>query len=191
MGFSRQEHWSRWPFPPPGNLSNPGIKHMSPASPALQGDSLPLSHLGSLIWRLIWEIMCCQIPHMIVGRIQFIACHWTEGFASSLLLLCCAQSCLIPCDPKDGSPPGSSVHGIFQARILEWVAISFSRGSSWPMNWTHFSCISCTGKQVLYHCTTWAATSSLALGYWLPWVPYHDGLSVEQLTTWQLALSER
>ena len=34
-------------------------------------------------------------------------------------------------------PPGSSVHGILQARILEWVAISFSRGSSWPMDWTH------------------------------------------------------
>ena len=36
-----------------------------------------------------------------------------------------AQSCPTPCDPMDCSPPGSSVHGIFQARILEWVAISF------------------------------------------------------------------
>ena len=42
------------------------------------------------------------------------------------------QSCLILCDPMDCSLPGSSVHGIFQARVLEWVAISFSRGSSWP-----------------------------------------------------------
>ena len=40
------------------------------------------------------------------------------------------QSCLTLCDPVDCSPPGSSVHGIHQARILEWVAISFSRGSS-------------------------------------------------------------
>ena len=39
------------------------------------------------------------------------------------------QSCPTLCDPTDGSPPGSSVHGIFQARVLEWVAISFSRGS--------------------------------------------------------------
>ena len=39
------------------------------------------------------------------------------------------------------SPPGSSVHGIFQARILEWVAISFSRGSSQPRDWTQVSCI--------------------------------------------------
>ena len=42
----------------------------------------------------------------------------------------CAQPCLTLCDPMDCSPPSSSVHGIFQARILEWVAISSSRGSS-------------------------------------------------------------
>ena len=43
-----------------------------------------------------------------------------------------AQSCLTLCNPMDCSLPGSTVHGIFQVRILEWVAISFSRGSSWP-----------------------------------------------------------
>ena len=42
------------------------------------------------------------------------------------------QSCLTLCDPVDCSPPGSSVHGIFQARVLEWIAISFSRGSFNP-----------------------------------------------------------
>ena len=42
------------------------------------------------------------------------------------------QSCPTLCDPMDGKLPGSSFHGIFQARILEWVAISYSRGSSWP-----------------------------------------------------------
>ena len=47
-----------------------------------------------------------------------------------------AQSCLTLCNPMDCSPPGSSVHGIFQAWILEWVAISFSRGSSWPRDQT-------------------------------------------------------
>ena len=50
-----------------------------------------------------------------------------------------AQSCPILCDPMDCSPPGSSIHGIFQARVLEWVAISFSRGSSWPRGWTQVS----------------------------------------------------
>ena len=50
-----------------------------------------------------------------------------------------AQSCPTLCDPMDYSPPGFSVHQIFQARILEWVAISFSRGSSQPRDWTQVS----------------------------------------------------
>ena len=51
------------------------------------------------------------------------------------------QSCPTFCDPMDYSLPGSSVPGIFQARILEWVASPFSRGSSWPRDQTHVSCI--------------------------------------------------
>ena len=47
MGFSRQEHWSGLPYPPPGNLPHPGIETASPAAPALQADSLPLSHQTS------------------------------------------------------------------------------------------------------------------------------------------------
>ena len=50
-----------------------------------------------------------------------------------------AQSCPTLCDPMDCSLSGSSVHGIFQARVLEWIAISFSRGSSRPRNWTKVS----------------------------------------------------
>ena len=55
-----------------------------------------------------------------------------------------AQWCPTLCDPMDCSPPGSSVHGIFQARILEWVGISSSRVSFWPRDQTHVSCFSCT-----------------------------------------------
>ena len=51
---------------------------------------------------------------------------------SLVMVMLVAQSCLTFCDPMDCSPPGSSVHGIFQARILEWVVIPFSRGSSNP-----------------------------------------------------------
>ena len=64
------------------------------------------------------------------------------------------QSCLTLCDPMDCSPPGSSVHGIFQARTPEWVAISFSRGSSWTRDQTSISYILCLGRQVLYHWAT-------------------------------------
>ena len=51
----------------------------------------------------------------------------------------------------DHSPPGSSVHGILQARRLEWVAMPSSRGSSQPRDQSRVSCVSCIGRQVLYH----------------------------------------
>ena len=58
------------------------------------------------------------------------------------------QSCSTLCDPMDCSPPGSSVPGIFQARILEWVAIPLSRGFSRPRDRT-WGCLHC--RQILYH----------------------------------------
>ena len=73
-------------------------------------------------------------------------CLCTDAAAKSL------PSCLTLCDPMYCSPPGSSVHGILEARILEWVAMLCSRGSSWPRDWT---CVSCIGRQILYCCTMW------------------------------------
>ena len=93
----------------PKDLSDPGIKSASPVSPALQADSLPPSHCGS------------RFPEAVA--------KWSEV----------ALSCLTLCDPMDCSLPGSSVHGIFQARVLEWVAISFSRQSSRPRDRTQVS----------------------------------------------------
>ena len=61
------------------------------------------------------------------------------------------QSCPALCDPMDCSPPGSSVPGILPARILKWVAMPSSRGSSQPRDQTRVSCVSCIGRQVLYH----------------------------------------
>ena len=61
------------------------------------------------------------------------------------------ESCLTLCNPMDCGPPGFSVHGIFQARILEWVAMPSSRRSPQPRDWTGVSDVSCIGKQVLYH----------------------------------------
>ena len=61
------------------------------------------------------------------------------------------QLCPTICDPMDCSPPGSSVHGILQARILEWVANAFSRKSSQPSDQTSVSYVSCTGSEILYH----------------------------------------
>ena len=58
---------------------------------------------------------------------------------------CSAQSCPTLCDPMAYGPPGSSVHGVLQARILEWVAIPFSRGPSPSRDRTHVSCIALQG----------------------------------------------
>ena len=93
--------------------------------------------------------------------------HWRERLRSRLVVVgsealgavlqtcvcvcSVAQSCLTPCDPMDCSPPGSFVHWILQARILEWVVISYSRGSSQSRDQTRVSCISCTGRGILYH----------------------------------------
>ena len=65
------------------------------------------------------------------------------------------QSCLTHFNPTDYSPPASSVHGVFQARILEWVTVSFSRRSSRPRDQICISCLSYIGRQFLYHCATW------------------------------------
>ena len=94
MQFSRQEYWSGLPCPPPGNLSNPGIESAFLTSPALAG--------GFFTTSATWEAP---------------AAAPAAAPAKSL------QSCLTLCDPIDGSPPGSAVPGILQARTLEWVAI--------------------------------------------------------------------
>ena len=71
---------------------------------------------------------------------------WTWVFVYSV-----TQSCLTLCSPVDCSLPGSPAHGIFQARVLEWVAISYCNGSSQPRDWTCISCVSCIGSKILYH----------------------------------------
>ena len=73
-------------------------------------------------------------------------------------------SCVRLCDPVDCSLSGSFVHGIFQARILEWVAISFSRGSSQPRAQTQVSCVSCIGRRILYYYATWEDHKYMLLG---------------------------
>ena len=95
------------------------------------------------------------------------------------------QSWLTLCNPRDCSLPGSPVHGIFQASILEWVTISAAKGSSPPRDRTCVSYVSCTGKRFFTTSTTWEASSSwyqnCSLFYsvnswhsvWLKWMWYN------------------
>ena len=77
------------------------------------------------------------------------------------------QLCLTLCDPMHCSPPGSSVHGISQARILEWLAISSSKGSSQSRDQTRVSYSSCFGRQILNHWANWEAQIFAILIYFL------------------------
>ena len=73
MGFSRRKYWSGLPFPPPGDLPNPGLKPLSPESPALQADSLPLSHWGSPIMYSIYMYTCvCVYLYLVYVCIYII-----------------------------------------------------------------------------------------------------------------------
>ena len=91
--------------------------------------------------------LCGSCPYQSAWHLS-----WNNSyhFSLMLLLLSCFSSVWL-CDSLDCSPPGSSVHGIFQARILEWVAISLSKGSSRPKDQTHGSYVSYIGKRILYH----------------------------------------
>ena len=107
VGFSRQEYWSGLPFPPPGDLPDPGIQLIS--KPTI----VPLFH------NLLFE-------NVKVWKVGVLV----------------AQSCLTLCYPVDCSPAGSSVCGILQARILEWIAMPSSRGSSQLRDQTRVSGVS-------------------------------------------------
>ena len=80
------------------------------------------THSSILAWRIPWT----EEP----ARLQSMDSENETGLSIAQLLL--SQSCPTLCNPMDYSPPGSSVHGVLQARILEWVAMPSSRGSSQP-----------------------------------------------------------
>ena len=108
------------------------------------------------------------LPHFHVTFVSLDQPHFL--FTVKLSQLCIfahARLCLTLCDPINSSPPGSSVHGIFQGRILAWVAISSSSGSSWPRDGTCVSCISCFGRWILLPPSHLGSPESWPLNSWL------------------------
>ena len=102
-------------------------RHVFRGTPGLEVDPLP-------------AIVALSSSPQVVHSAAFLQLHCV--CARSVSVLSTVHN------PMDCSPPVSSVHGIFQARILEWVAISYFRGSSRSKGWTHFSCISCLGRRI-------------------------------------------
>ena len=139
---------------------------------------MSLSRLRQLVMdREAWRAVIHGVAKSQTWLSDWIELNWTETpnepcfilwhlesctgiFPSKALTSVCAcvQSCPTLCDPVDYGPSGSFIHGILQARTLEWVSISSSRRSSWPGDQTHISCISCIGRRILYD---WATREAL------------------------------
>ena len=99
----------------------------------------------------------CHFSYPILSFAGWICVH--QVLVQRGVCMCSVtQSCLTLSDPMDCSPPGSSVCAISQSRMLEWVAISYSRGSFWPRDRTSISGISCIGRQIFYHWAIWEAS---------------------------------
>ena len=163
LGFSRQEHWSGLPYVKVKLLSCVWLSatpwtaaYQAPPSMGFSGKSTGVG-CHCLLW--LKEQLCPKTFHCRTEgknppyfEQHFIQWYWTNrsSLEGAILILefsvsifwsetLVAQSGPTLCKPMDCSLPGSSVLGIFQTRVLEWVAISFSRGSSWPRDWTRVS----------------------------------------------------
>ena len=115
-------------------------------------------------------------PHL---KMSLYRCDWAKDFKMGSTWInwgsghsLVAKSCPTSCDLMDCSPPGSSVHGISQARMLEWVAISFSRGSSQPRDWTWVSHIA--GDPLLLQVDSLPTEPP-----WKPWISWVDPKSTD------------
>ena len=132
------------PYP---TLCDP-MNHSTPGLPVChQLPEFTQTHVHYRLSQNTEYILCARSKSLLYSTLTFAffvhACSVTQLHATLW-------------DPMDCSPPSSSVHGISQVRILEWVAFSLSRGSSRPRDWT---CISCMGRLILYH---WATGEAFA-----------------------------
>ena len=167
MEFSKQEYWSGVQLPSPNMLSrlvitflprskclliswlqSPSAVILEPrkiksatVSPSVYHEVMGLEAMIFVFWMLSFK------PTFSLSSFTFIK-MWLHLEIWPLRRCLRAQSYLTLCHPMDCSPPGFSVHGILQASILEWVAISFSKGSSQPKDQNHISSIV---RRVLYH----------------------------------------
>ena len=133
----------------PGRGAGFSFQHKRKTRSKAEHAVAPVQAESALIMMLLWNLfllpfslnpVIINLNCALESAGEFLKNHWSP-FLSCFCCSFVAKSCPTLCDPVDCSPPGSSVHGILQARILGWVAISFSRGSSRPRDRTRVSCL--------------------------------------------------
>ena len=109
-------------------------------------------------------ILCFSSPLSFLARVKTFFSSSIPSCVLKQQWVCvcvCPCVCVLSCVQLFSTPwtvaHQTPLHGILQARILDWVAISSSKGSSWCRDRTHVSCISCIGRRILYHLATWEA----------------------------------
>ena len=135
-----------------------GVENQNHLSLLPSGCEMPHQSSWATVWKLLVRMTALN---------QDLDLWCIEPFSSLFLVSLsnvgvCMLSRVKLCDPKDRSLLGPSVRGIFQVRILEWLAMPSSRGSSQPGDWTHISCISCISRQLSHQGT---ATPCLCTGW--------------------------
>ena len=125
MGFPRQEYWSGLPFPSPGDLPDPGIESGSPA-PCCCCCCCVASVVSDSVQPYRRQPTRLPRPWDSPGKNTGVGCHFLLQCMKAKSEREVAQLCPTLSNPMDCSLPGFSVHGIFQVRVLEWVAIAFS-----------------------------------------------------------------
>ena len=137
------------------------------------------------VWISYWRTEFSVSPKQMFTRMLQHKRNGEKGVVlAGCAVLCCVPSCLTLCNPMDCSPPDSSVHGIFQARIVEQVAIFSFRGSSQTRDEICVSCVSCTSKWVLNHWATWKRWELS-----LPAEDWEDSKALRYLEIWRLGAS--
>ena len=139
----------------PGSVRSPGGGHGNPFQYSCLENSHrqrsmasynPWGHKESDTTEWLIQLQFTSIPTLNLSQLQFCC---TGGF---LMLLCLVDQCVqLSATPWTVAHQAALSMKLFQARILEWVAISSSRGSSWSRDWTHVSCVSCISRQIFYH----------------------------------------
>ena len=127
------------------------LKHCLPFMLSLSPECTVAFSKGYLTCEDIISLTANRITNLCIFVFKVFLDFYYGKYQHIMWACTVAQSCWTICGPVDWGPPGSSVHGFLQARILEWVAISYSWGFSWPRDRTHFSCTLCTGRWILYH----------------------------------------